>query len=76
MIPFDAKGAFHPRSDGHQLRRLAVRGAAVTVSAAGLALMAQVISTAILARLMAPAFVKRKFFDAAGLRTAVKRNNA
>ncbi len=55
MIPFDASGAFHPRSEGHLLRRLAVRGAAVTVSAAGLALMAQVISTVILARLMAPA---------------------
>jgi len=55
MIPFDGSGAFHPRSERHQLRRLAVRGAAATVSAAGLALAAQVISTVILARLMAPA---------------------
>jgi PST family polysaccharide transporter len=37
------------------LRGLAVRGAAATVSAAGLTLAAQVISTVILARLLAPA---------------------
>jgi polysaccharide transporter, PST family len=55
MIPFDSSGAFHPRAGGHELRRLAVRGAAATVSASGLALMAQLVSTVILARLLTPA---------------------
>lgn len=55
MIPFDANGAFHPRTGGHELRRLAVRGAAATVSASALALVAQVIGTVILARLLMPA---------------------
>src|SRR5258707_1136487 len=55
MIPFDATGAFHPGNRGHELRRLAVRGAAATVSASALALGAQVISTVILARLLTPA---------------------
>jgi PST family polysaccharide transporter len=55
MIPFDGTGAFHPRAGGHELRRLAVRGAAATVSASALALGAQVISTVILARLLTPA---------------------
>jgi PST family polysaccharide transporter len=55
MIPFDAGGAFHPGSGGHELRRLAVRGAAATVSASALSLGVQVISTVILARLLTPA---------------------
>jgi PST family polysaccharide transporter len=55
LIPFDASGAFHPLAEGSELRRLAVRGAAVTISASGLVLAAQVISTVILARLMMPA---------------------
>jgi O-antigen/teichoic acid export membrane protein len=55
MIPFDASGAFHPGNGGHELRRLAVRGAAATLSASALALGAQVISTVILARLLTPA---------------------
>lgn len=55
MIPFDASGSFHPRSGNHELRRLAIRGAAVTVLASALALAAQVISTVILARLLTPA---------------------
>jgi PST family polysaccharide transporter len=55
MIPFDASGSFRPGAGGHELRRLAVRSAAVTVSASGLALVAQVISTVILARLLTPA---------------------
>lgn len=54
MIPFDADGTFHPSAGGHELRRLAVRGAVVTVSASGLALAAQVVSTFILARLLVP----------------------
>ena len=55
MIPFDASGAFRPRAGNHELRRLAVRGAAATVSASGLSLAAQVVSTVILARLLVPA---------------------
>lgn len=55
MIPFDASGAFCPENGGHELRRLAVRGAAATVSASALALGAQVVSTVILARLLMPA---------------------
>jgi len=54
MIPFDSSGAFHPRAGSHELRRLAVRSGAATVSASGLALAAQVISTVILARLLTP----------------------
>src|ERR1051326_4762500 len=55
MIPFDDSGAFHPIGGEGQLRRLAVRGAAATVSAAALGLAAQVVSTVILARLLTPA---------------------
>jgi PST family polysaccharide transporter len=55
MIPFDTNGAFCPIAGGDKLRRLAVRGAAATVSASGLSLAAQVISTVILARLLTPA---------------------
>jgi hypothetical protein len=55
MIPFDASGAFYPVAEGREVRRLAVRGAAATVSGAALSLAAQVISTAILARLLTPA---------------------
>ena len=55
MIPFDGTGAFRPRAGSHELRRLAVRGAAASISASGLSLAAQVISTVILARLLTPA---------------------
>lgn len=55
MIPFDASGAFCPRAGSHDLRHLAVRGAAATISASGLSLTVQVISTVILARLLTPA---------------------
>ena len=55
MIPFDASGAFRPLAEGSELRRLAVRGAAATVSAAGLSLLLQVVGTVILARLLTPA---------------------
>ena len=54
MIPFDASGAFHPSDVGIELRRLAVRSGAATVSATFLALAVQMISTVILARLLAP----------------------
>jgi O-antigen/teichoic acid export membrane protein len=55
MIPFDANGAFRPVAEGGELRRLALRGAAATVSAAGLSLLLQVVGTVILARLLTPA---------------------
>ncbi len=55
MIPFDASGAFCPSAGSHDLRRLAVRGAAATISASILSLAAQVVSTVILARLLTPA---------------------
>jgi PST family polysaccharide transporter len=55
MIPFDAGGAFRPVAESSELRRLAVRGAAATVSAAGLSLVLQVVGTVILARLLTPA---------------------
>src|SRR5579871_4797716 len=55
MIPFDENGAFQPMAEGGELRRLAVRGAAATISAAALAFGAQAVSTVILARLLTPA---------------------
>ena len=55
MTPFDASGDFHPVAEGGELRRLAVRGAAATVSAQALALAAQVVGTVLLARLLMPA---------------------
>src|SRR5436853_220599 len=55
MIPFDASGAFRPVSEGSELRRLAVRGAAATISAAGVSLVLQMGGTVILARLLTPA---------------------
>jgi O-antigen/teichoic acid export membrane protein len=54
MIPFDASGAFIPVTEAGELRCLAVRSAAATVTGQGLALAAQVISTVILARLLTP----------------------
>lgn len=54
LSPFDASGAFRPVAEGSELRGLAVRGAAATVSASGLALVAQVVSTVILGRLLRP----------------------
>jgi O-antigen/teichoic acid export membrane protein len=55
MISFDSSGAFRPVAEGSELRGLAIRGAAATVSAAALALGVQFISTVILARLLKPA---------------------
>ena len=54
MRPFDASGAFHPVGEGGELRRLAVRGAGVTVFSSGLALAVQIVATIVLARLLAP----------------------
>jgi polysaccharide transporter, PST family len=55
MIPFDSSGVFCPSAGNHDLRRVAVRGAAATISASGLALVAQVVSIVMLARLLTPA---------------------
>jgi len=55
MIPFDVKGAFCPQARSNELRRLAVRSAAATMTASTLALAAQVVSTVTLARLLTPA---------------------
>jgi polysaccharide transporter, PST family len=55
MIPFDASGTFHPVAEGSELRRLAVRGAAATLSGATLSLALRVFPTLILARLLTPA---------------------
>ncbi len=52
MKPFDANGAFRPSTEG--VRRLAVRGAAVTVFGQGMALAVQIIATVVLARLLTP----------------------
>jgi len=53
--PFDADGAFLPAgNEGRPLRRLAVRGAGVTVLSAGLTLAIQIIATVVLARLLTP----------------------
>jgi PST family polysaccharide transporter len=52
LKPFDANGAFRPAADG--VRRLAVRGAAVTVLFSVLGLGIQIISTVVLARLLTP----------------------
>ena len=54
MIPFDRRGAFHSTAHG-ELRRRAVRGAAVTLSAAAFSLVLRVVGTVVLARLLTPA---------------------
>jgi polysaccharide transporter, PST family len=54
MTPFNASGAFHPVAQGRELRRLAVRGAAATLSAAALSLTLRVVPTVVLARLLTP----------------------
>jgi O-antigen/teichoic acid export membrane protein len=55
MTVFDANGAFHPLAEGRELRRLAIRGAAATLSAAALSLTLRVVPTVVLARLLTPA---------------------
>jgi O-antigen/teichoic acid export membrane protein len=55
MTLFDEAGDFHPTAEGKELGRLAVRGGAATISASALSLAVQVVSTVVLARLLAPA---------------------
>src|SRR5438094_343345 len=52
--PFDESGAFRLTADGDGLRRLAVRGAGVTVLSQSLGFAIQMIATVILARLLTP----------------------
>src|ERR1700687_5898917 len=55
MKPFNSSGVFERvASGGDQLRKLAVRGAGDTLFSSGMALAVQVISTVVLARLLAP----------------------
>jgi len=56
LKPFDANGAFGPSADvGTELRRLAVRGAGVTLFSQGVLFAIQMIATVVLARLLTPA---------------------
>src|SRR2546425_7281504 len=54
MRPFDENGAFRPITAGHAFRRLAVRGAGVTLGCQSLGLAIQMIVTVVLARLLSP----------------------
>lgn len=54
MNPFDSNGTFHSARKDGTLRRLAVRGAAASVTASGLSLGTQLVSTVVLARLLTP----------------------
>jgi polysaccharide transporter, PST family len=55
LRPFDVNGAFGPTREGDGLRRLAVRGAGMTVFSQGLVFVIQMIGTIALARLLTPA---------------------
>jgi O-antigen/teichoic acid export membrane protein len=54
LRPFDTAGEFHPVATGSKLRRVAVRGAGISILAAGVAFLAQVVWTMVLARLLTP----------------------
>jgi len=56
LKPFDANGEFRPSAnESGTLRRLAVRGAGVTVLSGGLGQAIQIVATVVLARLLTPA---------------------
>ncbi len=55
MRPFDTNGEFRPLTEHGALRRLAVRGAGVTVLSGGLGTAVQIVATVVLARLLVPA---------------------
>ncbi len=55
MKPFDATGAFQPSGEGGGLRRIAIRGAGMTVFAQGVVFAIQMMATIVLARLLTPA---------------------
>jgi len=52
--PFDGGGAFQSTVSDGGIRRLAVRGAGITVLSSGLGLAVQMVSTVVLARLLLP----------------------
>ena len=54
MKPFDEHGRFNSTAEGDGLRRLAVRGAGVTVLSQGLQFTIQMLATIVLARLLGP----------------------
>ena len=54
MRPFDKDGIFHPIDGAVALRRLAVRGAGITVFSGGVGLSIQIVATVVLARLLTP----------------------
>ena len=56
LKPFDAQGVFAPAvpGGGATLRRLAVRGAGMTVLSNGMSLAIQMVATVVLARMLAP----------------------
>jgi PST family polysaccharide transporter len=53
--PFDESGVFVLNAGGHEVRRLAVRGASATTLAQAFGMGIQIVSTLILARLLMPA---------------------
>jgi PST family polysaccharide transporter len=55
MRPFDANGDFHSTAEVKDLKRLAVRGGAATISASAVSLAVQIVSAVVLARLLTPA---------------------
>jgi O-antigen/teichoic acid export membrane protein/glycosyltransferase involved in cell wall biosynthesis len=54
LKPFDETGAFRPAGDHHDIRRLTIRGAGVTVFSSALGLVIQIVATVGLARLLTP----------------------
>lgn len=54
MRPFDSQGNFRPTAEAEGIRRLAIRGAGVTVVSQGVGLGTQIIATVVLARLLTP----------------------
>lgn len=54
LKPFNSEGVFSFKANDGDIRRLAIRGAAITVSSAGVALAVQVAATVVLARLLTP----------------------
>src|SRR5262249_52319105 len=55
LKPFDQNGSFQLSVDGTGLRRLAVRGAGISVFAQGATFVVQMVGTIVLARLLVPA---------------------
>ncbi len=54
MNPFDSSGAFKPATPSGELRRAAVRSVGATLLSGGMGLVVQIVSAAVLARLLAP----------------------